>query len=96
MPDEDLVARTEAVVKLTALFRTERLVYLAATGLAVAILLITAIVMLVNKQAGTPELTLLFGSSGIIAFTVNRLLLMWTTAMQSVLKSSHKTGEGDD
>ena len=82
MTAEDMNARMDAVERLTNLFRLERMVYLAVTGLSLAILLTCAAVLLVQKRAGTSELTGLFGSSGLITYSTGRLLFMWNQALQ--------------
>lgn len=82
MTSEDMKARMDAVERLTNLFRLERMVYLAATALSLAILLTCAGVLLVQKKAGTSELTGLFGSSGLITYSTGRLLFMWNQALQ--------------
>jgi len=42
--------------------------------------------MLRNK-AGTAELSLMFGSGGLITYTAGRLLVMWNEAMKRLLPS---------
>ena len=82
MTSEDINARMDAVERLTNLFRLERMVYLSVTALSLAILLTCAGVLLVQKRAGTSELTGLFGSSGLITYSTGRLLFMWNQALQ--------------
>jgi len=84
MPTEDLNARMDAVERLTKLFRMERLVYLIITTMSLAVLLASAIALLVEKRAGSVELTGLFGSSGLITYSTGRLLKMWNQALQLV------------
>ena len=85
MNEDNFKARVQAVKELTALFRVERMVHLAASVAAFVLLGVTAIISL--KQGASPALTtLLFGSSGVIGYTASRLLLMWTKAMGLVLK----------
>lgn len=78
----DLRARMDAVERLTTLFRLERLVHLAVTSLALAMLLISAGVLLYKGKAGPAELTGLFGSSGLITYSAGRLLYMWNQALR--------------
>jgi hypothetical protein len=82
MPTDDIKARMDAVERLTNLFRMERIVYLIITTMSLAILLTSAVVLLINKSAGTVELTGLFGSSGLITYSTGRLLAMWNQALQ--------------
>lgn len=79
---EDLKARTDAVERLTNLFKAERMAYLAMTGLSVAILITSAGVLIVRKGAGYGAITGLFGSSGMITYTTGRLLYMWNQALR--------------
>ena len=94
MSDADLQTKIAAIEKLTDLFRFERYVHLTATAIAVAILLVTAVFMIVQKEVGAPALTLIFGSTGVMGYTANRLLVMWTKAMEVVLTPPRKPGNG--
>lgn len=77
----------EAVERITHLFKAERMVYLIATILAVIMLLASAAKLLFdNAQNHTPELVMLFGSSGLIGYATTRLLHMWDHAL-TFLKS---------
>lgn len=87
----DLQQRIEAVERITALFRTERLVYLVATSIACVMVLASAIRILLHGQAGYGELSLLFGSSGFIAYQLGRLLLMWTEAIKRLIPIDEPT-----
>jgi hypothetical protein len=79
---ETLQVRVEAVKQVTELFRMERMVYLSATGISLAMLITSAIVLMVRNQASNAELAALFGSSGLITYTAGRLLFMWNQAMR--------------
>ena len=72
----------DAVERLTALFRMERLVHLFVTCLSLVMLLASAGVLLYRGQAGSAELTGLFGSSGLITYSAGRLLFMWNQALR--------------
>lgn len=80
----DLKERLEAVERLTRLFRLERLVHLVITTIALMMLLISAGVLIVSGKAGSAELTMLFGSSGLITYTASRLLHMWSQALRII------------
>jgi hypothetical protein len=41
--------------------------------------------MIHNKKAGTAELSLMFGSSGLITYTGGRLLRMWDQALKIIV-----------
>lgn len=82
MPKSTITTRMDALERLTALFRLERLVYLAITLISLAMLLTSAGVLLFRGQAGPAELTGLFGSSGLITYSSGRLLFMWSQALR--------------
>ncbi len=73
----DLKARMDAVERLTKLFKVERMVHLGVTTVSLAMLLVSAGVLLLKGQAGIAELTGLFGSAGLITYSAGRLLVMW-------------------
>ncbi len=81
---EDFDARLKAVERLTQLFRLERMVYLGTTCIALLMLLTSAGVLIARRQAGFAELSMLFGSSGLITYTAGRLLYMWNQALRMV------------
>ena len=78
----DLKARMDAVERLTKLFKMERMVYLAVTSISLAMLLLSAGVLIAKGKAGASELTGLFGSSGLITYSAGRLLYMWNQALR--------------
>lgn len=86
--DDDFRQRLEAVERLTKLFRTERMVYLVTTMISLLMLVGSALSLMVRNQAGTPELTMLFGSSGLITYTAGRLLYMWNEALKRLIPSN--------
>jgi hypothetical protein len=86
---EDMAVRLDAVERLMKLFRSERLVYLAATSVSVAMLLVSAAFVIASRKATNVELVGFFGSSGLITFSAGRLLLMWNQAL-SLLGAGQK------
>lgn len=88
MIDSELDQRLKAVERLTALYRPERLVHLIATAVSLVVLLGTAGSMIYKGEAGPAELTLMFGSSGLITYTAGQLLRMWDRAL-SVIVVAH-------
>lgn len=86
---EDIAVRLDAVERLMKLFKLERLVYLAATSVSVAMLLISAGFVIATRKATNVELVGFFGSSGLITFSAGRLLLMWNQAL-SLLGAGQK------
>ena len=79
---DELDQRLKAVERLTALYRPERIVHLIATTVSLFVLLGSAGGMIYKGQAGPAELTLMFGSSGLIAYSASRLLTMWNQALR--------------
>ncbi len=84
MNEPALRSRVLAVERLAALFRVERFVYLGVTGISFILLIAVAGKMLVQGTAQTTEWVLLFGSSGLITITANRVLQMWSQALRMV------------
>ncbi len=81
MPDS-IQDRLVAVERLTKLFKAERMVHLGVTSVALVMLLASAAVLLSTSHAGLQELSGLFGSSGLIAYSASRLLTMWNQALR--------------
>lgn len=86
MDEDELNARYLVVEKLVKLFRYERIVHLIVTGVSLIILIGAISVMVIFHQAGTAELSLMFGSSGLITYTGGRLLRMWDQAISVIVK----------
>ena len=81
---DELDQRLRAVERLTALYRPERVVHLIATTMSLLVLLGSAGAMIYKGQAGPAELTLMFGSSGLITYTAAQLLRMWDRALSVI------------
>src|SRR5215470_10139059 len=90
---QTLKERMAAVKQLAALFRAERIVHLVVTTVSLIMLLTSACIMIVRSQADPTALTLMFGSSGLITYSANRLLRMWDQALQ--LLTGNRSGEGN-
>lgn len=76
--------RVAAVERLAALFKVERFVYLGVTTASFLLLVAVATRMLYQGTAQVTEWALLFGSSGLITITANRVLQMWSQALRLV------------
>ena len=85
--------RLNAIERLLALFRFERMAYLVITTLALAMLLGSAGYLIINKSADAATLVMLFGSSGLITVALARLLRMWDQAMALIGGSAPAQGE---
>lgn len=82
---ENIKEKLEVVKKLTELFKFERMVYLIITIISLIMLVISAISLMIAGKAGTIELSMLFGSSGLITYTAGRLLYMWNEALKRIV-----------
>ena len=84
MTHDGLDQRVKAIERLTALYKPERTVHLAATTVSLLVLLGSAAAMIYKGVAGPVELTLMFGSSGLITYTAGQLLRMWDRALSVI------------
>jgi hypothetical protein len=89
MPDI-LEERLQAVERLVKVFRVERFTYLVVTGLALLLMFASAVVLLIRHELTIPTLTLLFGSSGLISYSIGRLLKMWDQAIELVSRQTEQ------
>ncbi len=96
--DDDFDKRLAAVKQLLDLFRFERFTYLAVNILALIMLLASAAALLLRPAASGVSLytviTALFGSSGLITFSIGRLLHMWDQAIDMVMKQLNTPADG--
>ena len=83
-----LLSRVEAVERLATLFKLERFVYLCVTGVSFLLLFGVAVRMFYQGTTQKTEWVLLFGSSGLITITANRILQMWSQALRMVASES--------
>jgi len=95
MPNSDLQNRMAVIEQLTRLFKTERLVYLVTAVVSFLLLVGCTISLMVNRQVTGSELAMLFGSSGLIAYTASRLLFMWEEAIKRLMPLK-KEGSKDE
>jgi hypothetical protein len=82
--DATLAERLAVVERLIHLFRLERMVHLLVTSISLIMLLASAGVLLFRSGPDMVVLTGLFGSSGLIAYSIGRLLRMWDQALQAL------------
>ena len=76
--------RVEAVERLAHLFKIERFVYLGVAAISFLLLFAVAVRIFIQGGAQIAEWGLLFGSSGLITITGNRVLQMWSQALRMV------------
>jgi hypothetical protein len=82
--NDNMEERLQAVERLLKVFRLERITYLTVTGLALVMMLSAAVQMMLEKQLSPSTLGLLFGSSGLISYSIGRVLKMWDQAIAMV------------
>src|SRR5713101_1170820 len=87
--------RVGDVRELVIVFKPERTVYLAVTAVSAVTLLTTAAVVIYHNHGDPATLTLLFGSSGLIGYSANRVLRMWSDAMRYVMTSRTAGAENE-
>ena len=80
----DLNNRAAVVAELAKLYRPERITYLVISILALIMVVACTVIVVVRQGIEWAQLTLLFGSSGVITFACSRVLLMWSRAMEVV------------
>jgi len=85
MKSEDLNERYFLVEKLVKLFKFERIIHLTVTAVSLVILMVAISIMIYNKEAGKAELSLMFGSTGLITYTAGKLLRMWDQALKIIV-----------
>ena len=85
MNEDELNSRYQVVEKLTRLFKFERIVHLTVTLISLIVLIIAISLTISNGKAQTADLSLMFGSSGLITYTAGRLLRMWDQALKIIV-----------
>lgn len=80
----EMEARLKLAEQIFKMFDWERRVHLLLNALTFALLLVAAGLVIYNQKADKGELALICGSGGLIGFTSNRLLVMWTDVMNRV------------
>jgi hypothetical protein len=91
-----LQEKLDAARQITMLFKMERYVYVSCCGIAVLLLLYCAYQVL-NKE--TPDFVIigsLFGSGGLITYSIGRLIFMWNKIVDIVLMEGMQKGGRDD
>ena len=88
----EIAERLRVVQVLTEQFKLERMVYVCFGVAAFVMLLVCLAVMLVRGEA-TEAIVGAFGSSGVVAFTSGRMLVMWNDAVRTVLAPLNRAGE---
>jgi len=85
--EPSLEEKLKVVQDLVKLFQLERMVHLTTTIISLLMLLTSGGFLIVRSKADPATLTLIFGSSGLITYSANRLLRMWDQAMKLMLEN---------
>ena len=82
-----LEERLAALERLLQYFKPERIAHLVLSCAAFLTLLTAAGMMIIRGNAGTAELSVIFGSTGLITYSSGRLLHMWNQAFRMIYGS---------
>jgi hypothetical protein len=74
-PEDEQTRRLRLAKELLGVFKMERIAYLVTTLIAIVFLLSAAIILM-SKESYVMALGM-FGASGVIAYTIGRVLQMW-------------------
>jgi hypothetical protein len=77
---ETLDAALEAIDRLLQMFKIERYVYLALSGISFLLLLYVVVELLISKSVDKQMLTLIFGSSGLVGAASVRVTFFFSKA----------------
>lgn len=92
--DNDFDEKLKAVERLVKLFRFERHVYLVITTVSLLMLLGSAGFLLLDGKTDRLEVMVaLFGSSGLITYSLGRLLKMWDQALALLIGAKPEDGK---
>lgn len=87
--------KIEAARQITALFKMERYAYVSSCAIAVGLLIFCAFDIIRTKPPNYSVLLgSLFGSGGLIAYSVGRLIFMWNKVVDLVLTEGVQRGGG--
>lgn len=89
--------RLEAAKEITQLFSMERYAYIGCCGIAVLLLFFCAFrIFTSGAETDMAVIGSLFGSGGLITFSVGRLIFMWNKIVDIILIDPNNKGGGTD
>jgi hypothetical protein len=86
MPQPTYDQKINALKKLLRMFRFERYVHSSLAILSLIVLISMLIVLLNRGHLDVPQLSAIFGSSGLITIALGRVLYLWNQAYQIVFQ----------
>ena len=78
--------RIKALEKLLKMFRFERYLHSSLAVLSLIVLISMLVVLLSKGRLDIPQLSAIFGSSGIITIALGRVLYIWNQAYHIVFQ----------
>ena len=90
--DRKTKARLYYIQRIINCFKIERSIHIIVTTASLIMLFTCGVILIVKRQADTAILSMLFGSSGVITFSTNRLLWMWDEVVSALLTSPSPAG----
>lgn len=91
--NEEMQAKLKIAREITQMFNMERYVYIACCSIAVALLLTNAGIIIWTKNTDFAPLSLLFGASGLITYSIGRLIYMWNKLVDLIISEVTERGE---
>lgn len=83
--NDDPVQRTlDALERLMRMFALERILYLLAAFVSFILLIVCLVLLFYSRQISVPELTMVFGASGLIAASAARVSFFLNKAFDLV------------
>ncbi len=89
-PNSGRQVRLEEVQFLLQAFRWERFVHLFFASSAVALLLVCAARIIVSGSSQISEISGIFGSSGLLAYAMSRVVYMFNRALEHLARGGNR------
>jgi len=91
MSKED--SKMRKVERLVVLFKPERYAYLIISAISCIVLIVFAVILFNQKKAETHFIIGMFGSSGVIAVAMGRMLKMWNDVIKFLFNTDEDESE---
>jgi hypothetical protein len=93
-PLDEQQVRLEIAKTIVGIFLPERIVYIALSAITAGLVIFMGAQALGNPPIKQSALAALFGSGGVVAFNLARLLTMFNTVIERVFGSNTPGGAG--